>query len=139
MGGVTGTAFATDTQVKQAIDALYQRREVQVARFEASAYASKVQPTEADLKAYYDAQDRKSTRLNSSHLVISYAVFCLKKKTDTDFTSAEFPTRNNEELLAGWSNLVNPSFSIAAKNFAAIPPAGTLGHADTHLLHRARA
>src|SRR5256885_13225838 len=25
------------------------------------------------------AQDRKSTRLNSSHLVISYAVFCLKK------------------------------------------------------------
>src|SRR3989454_7483576 len=27
--------------------------------------------------------DRKSTRLNSSHLVISYAVFCLKKKTTT--------------------------------------------------------
>src|SRR5256885_3828823 len=26
--------------------------------------------------------DRKSTRLNSSHLVISYAVFCLKKKSD---------------------------------------------------------
>src|SRR5256885_8669957 len=28
--------------------------------------------------------DRKSTRLNSSHLVISYAVFCLKKKTKQD-------------------------------------------------------
>src|SRR5256885_9545107 len=28
-------------------------------------------------------RDRKSTRLNSSHLVISYAVFCLKKKTTT--------------------------------------------------------
>src|SRR5688500_19701284 len=27
--------------------------------------------------------DRKSTRLNSSHLVISYAVFCLKKKKNT--------------------------------------------------------
>src|SRR5688500_19305465 len=27
-----------------------------------------------------DTRDRKSTRLNSSHLVISYAVFCLKKK-----------------------------------------------------------
>src|SRR5438034_8540911 len=27
-----------------------------------------------------DARDRKSTRLNSSHTVISYAVFCLKKK-----------------------------------------------------------
>src|SRR5690554_7049446 len=28
----------------------------------------------------YDEQDRKSTRLNSSHVRISYAVFCLKKK-----------------------------------------------------------
>src|SRR2546426_2519495 len=28
-------------------------------------------------------EDRKSTRLNSSHLVISYAVFCLKKKKTT--------------------------------------------------------
>src|SRR5256885_3797582 len=39
------------------------------------------------------AGDRKSTRLNSSHLVISYAVFCLKKKTpggrgDSTSTSA---------------------------------------------------
>src|SRR3712207_8183186 len=30
-----------------------------------------------------DAEDRKSTRLNSSHANISYAVFCLKKKTTT--------------------------------------------------------
>src|SRR5207302_5443988 len=30
------------------------------------------------------AEDRKSTRLNSSHVKISYAVFCLKKKIDTD-------------------------------------------------------
>src|SRR5207253_8879145 len=28
-----------------------------------------------------DAEDRKSTRLNSSHVAISYAVFCLKKKS----------------------------------------------------------
>src|SRR5205814_5481914 len=30
----------------------------------------------------YVLRDRKSTRLNSSHLGISYAVFCLKKKND---------------------------------------------------------
>src|SRR5207248_7840041 len=30
----------------------------------------------------WDAEDRKSTRLNSSHRTISYAVFCLKKKKD---------------------------------------------------------
>src|SRR5688500_19955639 len=35
------------------------------------------------------AGDRKSTRLNSSHLVISYAVFCLKKKKKRD-NFAEF-------------------------------------------------
>src|SRR2546426_769548 len=35
--------------------------------------------------------DRKSTRLNSSHLVISYAVFCLKKKKQCDeATSASY-------------------------------------------------
>src|SRR5256885_12294867 len=39
-------------------------------------------PASRDLRAAYLAQagDRKSTRLNSSHLVISYAVFCLKTK-----------------------------------------------------------
>src|SRR5256885_17150148 len=37
-----------------------------------------VVPSEARLSEL--ARDRKSTRLNSSHLVISYAVFCLKKK-----------------------------------------------------------
>src|SRR5256885_11340959 len=34
-----------------------------------------------DLLKCRRCSDRKSTRLNSSHLVISYAVFCLKKKT----------------------------------------------------------
>src|SRR5690625_6641893 len=34
-------------------------------------------------------QDRKSTRLNSSHVAISYAVFCLKKKKKTQVTLQE--------------------------------------------------
>src|SRR5207253_3363294 len=34
----------------------------------------------ADLTNPFEVQDRKSTRLNSSHVAISYAVFCLKKK-----------------------------------------------------------
>src|SRR5690242_21304955 len=40
------------------------------------------EPGGGDLDAVGDprAQDRKSTRLNSSHMSISYAVFCLKKK-----------------------------------------------------------
>src|SRR2546430_3952108 len=35
-----------------------------------------------------DSADRKSTRLNSSHSQISYAVFCLKKKKDPSLTAA---------------------------------------------------
>src|SRR5256885_5006873 len=44
--------------------------------------------------------DRKSTRLNSSHLVISYAVFCLKKK------KIQFQLSNSYPDLAAWSAAV---------------------------------
>src|SRR5256886_11569006 len=36
---------------------------------------------QAEATAIWEEEDRKSTRLNSSHSQISYAVFCLKKKT----------------------------------------------------------
>src|SRR3989454_3328195 len=41
-----------------------------------------------------DAGDRKSTRLNSSHLVISYAVFCLKKKKQMSSILTTFSQMN---------------------------------------------
>src|SRR5438034_3206202 len=41
------------------------------------------------------ARDRKSTRLNSSHTVISYAVFCLKKKNKSN--QVQHTTRKNRE------------------------------------------
>src|SRR3712207_7448447 len=46
-------------------------------------------PREA-LDVVHGAGDRKSTRLNSSHANISYAVFCLKKKTTTRHQSLVF-------------------------------------------------
>src|SRR5688500_19678256 len=39
-----------------------------------------IAPADAERIFGFGARDRKSTRLNSSHLVISYAVFCLTKK-----------------------------------------------------------
>src|SRR5256885_10954150 len=39
------------------------------------------------------AEDRKSTRLNSSHLVISYAVFCLKKKNTINVSHGSIADR----------------------------------------------
>jgi methionyl-tRNA synthetase len=58
--------------------------------------------------------------------------------TDTDFTWSEFLRRNNDELVAGWGNLVNRSISMAAKNFGVIPSVGELTPADEELLRTAR-
>jgi methionyl-tRNA synthetase len=53
---------------------------------------------------------------------------------DADFTWAEFVRRTNDELVAGWGNLVNRAGSMIAANFGEIPPAGELTAADTSLL-----
>src|SRR5690554_7703532 len=42
------------------------------------------------------SQDRKSTRLNSSHVRISYAVFCLKKKTKYKYRYTAPPTNDSK-------------------------------------------
>src|SRR5437773_6388284 len=52
------------------------------------------------------AQDRKSTRLNSSHITISYAVFCLKKKKPPNTTTPP-PTQH-----APFQNFTCPSTSL---------------------------
>src|SRR5438034_10692142 len=54
-------------------------RSLPVARQSGAQQERQVDPGQPEL-ARAAQQDRKSTRLNSSHTVISYAVFCLKKK-----------------------------------------------------------
>src|SRR6266496_2753896 len=51
--------------------------------------------------------DRKSTRLNSCHVEISYAVFCLKKKKDTDLGGG-VSDRQLGDCLAGAARLGTP-------------------------------
>src|SRR5690349_23409260 len=68
-----------------------QRRAMREARFEADVFgkllrAKQLQHAKEAVRVILERcraqeqQDRKSTRLNSSHVEISYAVFCLKKK-----------------------------------------------------------
>src|SRR2546426_12841760 len=45
-------------------------------------------------RRHHAEEDRKSTRLNSSHLVISYAVFCLKKKKKETPAANSYPRLN---------------------------------------------
>jgi methionyl-tRNA synthetase len=53
---------------------------------------------------------------------------------DSNFTWAEFVRRTNDELVAGWGNLVNRTASMIAKSFGEIPPAGDLRPEDQALL-----
>src|SRR5258708_10244271 len=56
------------------------------------------------------ASDRKSTRLNSSHQIISYAVFCLKKKTSISQThntlSSSLHTLTEQRILLSDARLL---------------------------------
>jgi methionyl-tRNA synthetase len=53
---------------------------------------------------------------------------------DSNFTWAEFVRRTNDELVAGWGNLVNRTATMIAKNFGEVPPAGELTVEDQALL-----
>ncbi|MCX6395522.1 MAG: methionine--tRNA ligase [Propionibacteriales bacterium] len=53
---------------------------------------------------------------------------------DSDFTWAEFVRRTNDELVAGWGNLVNRTATLINKFFEAIPAAGVLTAEDQALL-----
>ena len=111
-------------------------------------------PTEVVSSEYLTMEGRK---FSSSRKVVIYVRDFLERydadalryfiavagpeSNDTDFTWAEFLRRNNDELVAGWGNLVNRSISMAAKNFGAIPPVDPAGltEADEALLAAARA
>ena len=109
-------------------------------------------PTEVVSSEYLTMEGRK---FSSSRKVVIYVRDFLERydadalryfiaaagpeSNDTDFTWAEFVRRNNDELVAGWGNLVNRSISMAAKNFGSIPPPGDLTAEDSAVLDVARA
>ena len=57
---------------------------------------------------------------------------------DADFTWVDFVSRTNNELVAGWGNLVNRTAAMIAKNVGEIPAAGELEDVDTALLDQIR-
>src|SRR6266480_3583483 len=71
--------------------------------------------------------DRKSTRLNSSHMSISYAVFCLKKK---NHAKGEKTIGNNSRLDVGainhYSFIENGGYNIFFLSMIRRPPRSTL-------------
>src|SRR5438067_8190981 len=52
-----------------------------------------------------DTEDRKSTRLNSSHVSISYAVFCLKKKTKNNQRTSLNTNKSSKSISMLYNNM----------------------------------
>ncbi|HSW19631.1 MAG TPA: SurA N-terminal domain-containing protein [Ramlibacter sp.] len=55
LAGIGGTSFATRGQAALALGAFLEKREVQVARFDAAEFAARVTPTDAEIEAFYKA------------------------------------------------------------------------------------
>jgi methionyl-tRNA synthetase len=118
---------------------------------EPGSYGALVLQTEVVSSEYLTMEGRK---FSSSRSVVIYVRDFLSRydadalryfiavagpeTTDTDFTWSEFLRRNNDELVAGWGNLVNRTISMAAKNFGAVPAPGPLTSVDEALLESVR-
>src|SRR2546429_1379888 len=88
------TLFRSTERERATLDGVIKALEVsldQLMRARLSAYylmwrfenGQPIEPQSVSINLHKQEVDRKSTRLNSSHGYISYAVFCLKKKTTT--------------------------------------------------------
>src|SRR5260221_3072291 len=79
------------------------------------ASASRREPPSVGKPAMSNRSDRKSTRLNSSHTVISYAVFCLKKQRVND---GEQIQRGDQTIPEDRPNLLLPRETLITNRTA---------------------
>ncbi|MGE8319160.1 MAG: SurA N-terminal domain-containing protein [Comamonas sp.] len=87
LGGVLNTAFVTDAETKMAVDALYQQREIQVARFPSKDFASKVVVSDADVEAFYkdnSALFRQPEQASIEYVVLDNAAVRASIKLNED-------------------------------------------------------
>ncbi|MDD2713015.1 MAG: SurA N-terminal domain-containing protein [Simplicispira sp.] len=89
MGAIMETSFATPAQANISLDALFQRREIQLAHFNPKDFATKVQPADSDLEAYY--QQHPTLFQQAEQATVEYVVL------DTDTVRAGI-TLNEEDL-----------------------------------------
>lgn len=79
-GGITGSVLTAAAPVNQALDALLQRREIHLARFRAADYLAKVNPSDAEIEAFYKQHEsdfRAPEQATIEYVVLDLAV--LKK------------------------------------------------------------
>lgn len=102
LGGVVSTAFASPAESDLGMDALLQRREIQVARFDAGDYASKVVATDADLQAFYQANTsvfRQTEEASIEYVVLD--VDALKAGISVNEDDLRTYYKENQDRLVG--------------------------------------
>ena len=101
-GGVQATGLVSKAAAKATLDAYFERRDVQVATFNASDYTNKVQVSDADVQAYYDANPAQFQADES--IDVEYLVLDQSKLAD-QITVNEAELRayyeQNKDRLAG--------------------------------------
>src|SRR5947207_3650854 len=100
LAGAVARGKMTQAQLEAATATLVPVTDLQTAIHEADLVIEAVVEELAIKQALFQ-QDRKSTRLNSSHTVISYAVFCLKKKKkkqQQQKTPVKYKTQNTKNV-----------------------------------------
>lgn len=127
MGGVMNSALATQPIADLALDALQQRREIQLALFDTARFGNQVQPAEADLQAYYE--QHKAQYEQAEHASIQYLVLDLpavRERTNINEDDLRTYYKENGARLAGVQQerrashiLINAPQSLSAAERAA--------------------
>lgn len=102
LAGVGGTTFATGAQAATALNPYFEKREVQIAAFNAADYASRVNPTDADLEAYYKAnpaQFQSAEQASIEYLVLDLDT--VKKSIAVNEQDLKSYYEQNQGRLAG--------------------------------------
>jgi peptidyl-prolyl cis-trans isomerase D len=94
LAGVAGSTFAPASIAAPSLNALLQRREVQVQRFDPSTFRDKVSPTDADLEAYFKANEAAFRAAESAE--IEYVVLDL----DTVMKGVSVPEEDLRRFFA---------------------------------------
>ncbi len=119
MSGITGTAFAPASAASSAFDALYQQREIQVQRFDAKDYSAKVNPSSADIEAYYKSPANAAEFQSVERADIEYALLDLDqlkkniKVSDDELRS--YYTQNEKRYTAPEERRASHILITAAK------------------------
>ncbi len=101
LGGIGGTTLTTPALAAAALDPLLQRRELQLQRFDAGSYRSRVEPTDAELEAHYKANEAQFRAPEQAS--IEYVVLDLQTIGSTLAVSDEDLRRYYEENASRWT------------------------------------